>query len=257
MPRKKGKKIPPSNDFESGLNVDNGNINANDDSIINSNIGEVVSQQENIPINGDKVRTRTYAFLLYPDSAVPDWRDKLNDLHVEALVSPLHDKDINPDGTLKKPHWHVLIMYSSVKTLTQAKQLRDILGGVGWENVASTRGYARYLCHLDNPEKAQYSQDDVIEFGGADYAEIIRRSSDNVKTLAEMMQFIDENNINFYYDFVKYCKSERLDWFEVLVTRSTYTIYTYIKARAYKLVAMENAVDEETGELKGVLFNGC
>ena len=30
-----------------------------------------------------------------------------------------------------------------------------------------------------------------------------------------------------------------------------------IKARAYKLVAMENAVDEETGELKGVLFNGC
>jgi hypothetical protein len=204
---------------------------------------------------GEKVekpseRTRNFAFLVYPDSAPDGWRETLNEAHVECLISPLHDKDVNPDGTQKKPHWHVMVMYSSVKTRAQAAELRDAVGGVGWENVASARGYARYLCHLDNPEKAQYNTEDVVEMGGADYAEVTRRATDAVKAVSEMMGFIRENNVLFYSDFVDYCREERPDWFESLITRNTYAVYTYIKARSKKAEMCERmGVDSETGEV--------
>ena len=197
-------------------------------------------------------RTRNFAFLVYPDSAPADWRETLNEAHVECLISPLHDKDVNPDGTQKKPHWHVMVMYSSVKTRKQAAELRDAVGGVGWENVASARGYARYLCHLDNPEKAQYSPEDVAELGGADYADVTRRATDAVKAVREMMRYIRENNVWFYSDFVDYCAEERPDWFEALVTRNTYAVYTYIKARSQKAdICARSGVDPETGEVIG------
>ena len=179
-------------------------------------------------------RTRNYAFIVYPDSAPADWRERLSDEHVECLISPLHDKDVNPDGTPKKPHYHVLVLYSSVKTEEQANELRDKVGGVGRENVASARGYARYLCHLDNPEKAQYNPEDVIELGGADYQEITRRSADGVKLVGEMIDCIEENDFIWYDEFMRYCRHEKPEWFDALVTRNTYAVYTYMKSRSMR-----------------------
>ena len=227
--------------------------------------GNSLKNEDISRVNG-KERTRNFAFLVYPDSAPADWRDKLTEAHVEALISPLHDKDKNPDGTPKKPHWHVLVMYSSVKTWAQAQQLRDSVGGVGREEVASTRGYARYLCHLDNPEKAQYSPDDVVELGGADYMSITRRAADSTKAVRDMLGYIRENDVLFFCDFMDYCADERPDWFEVLLGGNIYPVYTYLKARSKKaeLIARECErvsqgkqsssrfiVDESTGEVIG------
>jgi len=58
------------------------------------------------------------------------------------------------------------------------------------------RGYARYLCHLDNPEKHQYSRDDVKAFGGADYDEITQLETDKVKLCSEMETFIHLTDAN-------------------------------------------------------------
>ena len=43
------------------------------------------------------------------------------DLHIPVLISPLHDKDVTPDGEIKKAHYHVIIMYGGVKTAAQAE----------------------------------------------------------------------------------------------------------------------------------------
>ena len=86
---------------------------------------------ESQPKNVDKStkngngRTRTFAFIMYPDSMADNFIDKLTEFHVPTLISPLHDKDVNPDGTPKKLHYHVLITYDSVRTLSQAHD-------VGW-----------------------------------------------------------------------------------------------------------------------------
>ncbi|MFR2030007.1 MAG: Rep family protein [Collinsella sp.] len=57
--------------------------------------------------NGRKAsKTRHWAFIVYPESAPKNWLSILEDLHMQALVSPLHDKDQTASRP-KKPHWHV------------------------------------------------------------------------------------------------------------------------------------------------------
>ena len=54
------------------------------------------------------VKKRNWAFVLYPESAPVDWRDLLQKTGLQCAVSPLHDRDLNPDGEPKKAHFHVL-----------------------------------------------------------------------------------------------------------------------------------------------------
>lgn len=181
-----------------------------------------------------QTRTRNYATVIYPESAPNDWKERLSDTHVAAFVSPLHDKDVNPDGTRKKAHYHVLIMYENVKTITQAKAIFAEIGGVGCEIVNTIRGYARYLCHLDNPEKTQYDTNDVQSMNGADYLSIISLVTDKYKSLQEIMAYVRDQNLLSYADLLDYCAENRQDWFRVLCDSGTYVISHYIRSLAYK-----------------------
>jgi len=129
-------------------------------------------------------RTRNFATVVYPESAPEKWQSIIEEWFVPCFVSPLHDKDINPTGEPKKAHYHVVIMFDGVKTEEQAKKLFDTIGGVGCEKVNSIRGYARYLCHLDNPEKHQYDQGNVRAYCGADYMGTIGLAYDKYKALS-------------------------------------------------------------------------
>lgn len=100
-------------------------------------------------------RSRNFATVVYPDSAPENWLSIASELCVPAFISPLHDKDVNPTGEDKKPHWHVMFMFEGKKSIEQVQELFISFGGVGIEKVNSIRSYARYLCHLDNPDKAQ------------------------------------------------------------------------------------------------------
>ena len=140
-------------------------------------------------------RTRNFACVVYPESAVENWPELLTEQFVPAFISPLHDEDINPTGEKKKPHYHVIIMFDSVKTTEQAKAIFEKIGGVGCEVVQSIRGYARYLCHLDNPEKHQYDVSEVRQLCGADYSGIIGLATDKYKAIAEMIDFCVENGV--------------------------------------------------------------
>lgn len=188
-----------------------------------------------MPIRKDgSGRTRNFATVVYPESAPIDWIEKLNAAHVAAFISPLHDKDVNPDGTPKKSHYHVMIMFDSVKTTRQAQAIFTAIGGVGCEIISTIRGYARYLCHLDNPEKAQYKTDDVQALNGADYLSIVSLATDKYRTIKEMMEFVREHNILSYAELLDYCADNRQDWFRTLCDSGTYVISHYIKSMAYK-----------------------
>ena len=152
---------------------------------------------------------------------------------IPAFISPLHDKDTNPTGEAKKPHHHVLMMFDTVKTLDQAKELFEQIGGVGCEKVNSLRGYARYLCHLDNPEKHQYQVEDVRAFGGADYVGTIGLVTDKYVAIGEMIDFCKEYNILSYSDLLEYARAERFDWFRVLCDNGTVVMREYLKSRSW------------------------
>jgi hypothetical protein len=206
---------------------------------------EGADSQEKSLINEEKKgssgagRTRVYAILVYEDSAPDDWRERLTQEHVAALISPYHDKDVNPDGSQKKPHWHVMIMFDGPKSQEQVNGLWDRVLGENrvkhYETVNSTRGYGRYLCHMDNPEKAQYSKDDVQALGGADYEEIISLPSDDWEILDQIFDYIDESGERYYSRLLRYCRRERRDWWKLLVQRHSYVVVSYLKSVATEL----------------------
>lgn len=185
-------------------------------------------------------RTRNFATVVYPESAPEDWQDILAGQFIPAFISPLHDKDMNPGGEPKKPHYHVMIMFEGVKTKEQAEAIFKLIGGVGCEVVNSMRGYGRYLCHLDNPEKAQYKQEDVRCLSGADYIAVIGLVLDKYKAIGEMIDFCQLNDIVSYSDLLEYCRAERFDWFRVLCDNGTVVMKEYLKSKSWTQYQREN-----------------
>lgn len=193
-----------------------------------------MSTKRSISSEGTIKRTRNYATVVYSESAPEGWQEILSDQFVPAFVSPLHCDDVNPTGEKKKDHYHVMVMYDSTKTPEQARELFEKIGGVGCEVVQSVRGYARYLCHLDNPEKAQYNTEEVRQLCGADYTATIGLVTDKYKALKEMMCFVTENDIRAYSDLADYASMERMDWFRVLADNGTVFMKEYMKSREWK-----------------------
>lgn len=178
-----------------------------------------------------KGRTRNFVTVVYPESAPENWQEILSEQFVPAFISPLHCDDVNPTGEIKKEHYHVIIMFDSTKTLEQAKEIFAKISGVGCEKVNSLRGYARYLCHLDNPEKAQYNVENVRCLCGADYTATIGLVTDKYKAIKEICNYCKENNIRSYSDILDYASEERYDWFRVLCDNGTVVVKEYLKSR--------------------------
>lgn len=175
-------------------------------------------------------RTRNYATIVYPESAPENWCDILSGFHIPAFISPLHDQDRNPDGESKKHHYHVLLSWEGPKTLDQAKEVTAKFGGVGCEAVNSLRGYARYLCHLDNPEKYQYNPEDVMTICGADYHTAIGLPTDKYKIVREMILWCKENQVDSYAELLEYSSECRPDWFRALCDSCTVVMKEYLKS---------------------------
>ena len=170
----------------------------------------------------------------HPDN----WQDIIIDAHIAALISPMHIGDQNPDGRLKKPHYHVLVMYESVKDYeTQVKPFIESFGGVGREQVQSARGYARYLCHLDNPEKCQYNSKDIKAYGGANWDAITHLPTDDMQTLKDIFKFIRANRIYSLADLLDILADSNQEWFMTVAMNRTYTIGEYIKSLTWEQAA--------------------
>ena len=102
------------------------------------------------------VKKRNWGFVVYPESAPSDWREQLQATGLQCAISPIHDKDLNPDGTPKKAHHHVIAVFNGPTSYGVVKALTDKLKQPIPQALESVRGNYRYFTHKDNPEKYQY-----------------------------------------------------------------------------------------------------
>lgn len=195
-------------------------------------------------------RYRNFATVVYPDSAPADWLSIIEAQCTPALVSPFHGDDVNADGTKKKGHYHVLFFYEGKKSLDQVSSVFSKFSGVGCEVVGSMRGYARYLCHLDNPDKVQYKVDDVRSFGGADYLDIIGLPSDRYKCIIEMEDFVERYDVMSFHLLAKYAAAHRSDWHKILVESASVYMREYLKSRKWSAeMGYLHIVDKVNGDI--------
>ena len=175
-------------------------------------------------------RFRNFGCVVYPESAPDGWIDVISDLHVPAFISPLHDQDIDPQNQPKKPHFHVMVMYEGKKSIEQMQEVFASFGGVGCERINSIRGYARYLCHLDNPEKAQYNPEDIRAFAGADYFGICSLAIDKYSAIGEMMDYCILNDMYSYKNLLLFSRDNRYDWYRILCDNGTVVMREFLKS---------------------------
>lgn len=195
-------------------------------------------------------RARNFATIVYEESKPEDWIDIITELHVPIIISPLHDKDKwtkadekkNPEhraGETKKAHYHVLIMFEGKKSINQVETIIDDIGGVGCIIVESARGMARYLTHMDNPEKEQYKMEDVQTFGGANYIEICESKEETkrrrLEVIREMQEYCRNNKITEIADLLEISAECNDEWFDHLCNDSIYVMVKYLQSLERKI----------------------
>ena len=175
--------------------------------------------------------SRTWATIVYQESCKETWIDDLESLKIPCYISPLHDQDVqeNNPNELKKPHFHVLLMFQGQKNRKNIMELVQAFGGVGAEKVEHKDAYAKYLCHLCSPGKHVYDIKDVLCLNGAkDYISVIEDSElDKYAILMDIIDFINEYNIFSFADLSDYARQNRKEWFRVIVGKHSYFLWQY------------------------------
>lgn len=189
------------------------------------------------------VKKRNWAFVLYPESAPEDWFERLQKKGLQGAVSPLHDKDLNADGEPKKAHYHVIVTYSGPTSFNVVKSLCDELNCPVPQPLEQIRGYYRYLTHKDNPEKAQYSDDDIRILNGFDIRDYVELSASEVtKIICKLQRIIIDADIVEYSDFMDMLLgSDMTDEYDV-ARRNTLFFDRYISSRRHKQIKKDGSV---------------
>lgn len=184
------------------------------------------------------VKKRNWSFLAYPDSLPQNWREQLQETGLQCAISPLHDRDINPDGSVKKPHYHVILCYAGPTSYNVVRQITNVqLGQTVPKPVEQMRGMYRYFTHMDNPEKFQYSESDITTINGfniRDYVELTKSEVD--KILGLIQDFIRDNGIVEYSDLLDNLRDageSMQDWHSIAMSH-TMMLTSYLRSRREK-----------------------
>ncbi len=197
-----------------------------------------------------EIKKREWTFVIYPDSAPEDWRDIIRQRGITAAASPLHDRDINADGTPKKPHHHIIVVYDGPTTFSNVTALsQGELHGTIPKVLDSPRGMYTYFTHEDNPEKAQYEKKDIEHFNGFNITDLCMLKSSEIQEIKErVLDFIDDNDIFEYADLVRYLRLAGMrDELQVSM-ESTFFFDKYITSRRNSYSRLNDKVDNKRKE---------
>lgn len=149
--------------------------------------------------NFDNFRGRNIKFLLYPDDRT----------HVAALdyiksnfryIGILHDKDIDNNGELKKPHWHILCCFPNDRW--RSKLSKDLgISSNYMRKCEDKNHFSRYLLHLDDTDKFQYDESEL--FGNIlDKFDFTPGGTSEDFKMISMIDLLDENSTSSNFNYV-------------------------------------------------------
>ncbi|MCL2174071.1 replication protein [Candidatus Saccharibacteria bacterium] len=118
---------------------------------------------------GSGIKKYYYTFSLkvdHPDVDHKMIQNKIYQYYKSFYI--LHDKDINKEtGEVKDPHYHYWVEFKNPRSLNSVAKELNIKSNM-LLIVENKRAMLEYFIHANNPDKAQYSVDDVVS-NGADY----------------------------------------------------------------------------------------
>lgn len=110
---------------------------------------------------------RYCSFVLYPDVAPSNWVELLAQTGLPLCISPYHDHDLNPDGSPKRSHYHVMVCYSGSSAYAVVKHIVvDLLHRPLPIPVNSVSRWIEYFTHKYDPVQYQYLEEDITCLNG-------------------------------------------------------------------------------------------
>lgn len=178
-----------------------------------------------------------WSFVVYPDSAPKDWKDRLASTQVPCAVSPIH----SADDEVKKAHYHVLLGFYRACGDKRAREVCNIVGGANGfvECVYAPLGAYEYLTHKNNPEKEQFADGANPELFNGFVVPKIKLDDDAM--YEEVQELIFEYNIDEFSDLCKYYRNnghtEKSTW----CIRHAYQLKSLCDSVRYKIDREERA----------------
>lgn len=145
-------------------------------------------------------KSRAWMCLAYPESMPEDIWDRLESCQLRVWVSPLHDQDVTKDGSLKKPHYHVIYSYDGPATYASALEVAsECCGAATCLPCRSLGGAIDYLTHRGSRTKHVYSVEDIRCYGGASLDDARDSGQDQlVVDVSCVLRYSDAEGITSY-----------------------------------------------------------
>ena len=178
------------------------------------------------------LKGRNWAFVAYPESMPDNWFELLQATGLPIAISPLHDKDVNPDGSIKKPHFHLICYYDNPTTFNNVKEnVCDLIKATIPIKLESMVGMYRYHLHLDNPEKYQYDDRNRTFINGFDVNKVNALTKTEIdKIVLDLFSFIEDNEIYEYSDLLDILRKSDLNNLFLVASSHTILFNTYFSS---------------------------
>lgn len=180
----------------------------------------------------DKVRF--WVGVLWCDSMVPDWRDRLELTLQIPYAYCVHDKDTTPHGDPKKPHVHMMVCYGNTTTQNSIVSMFNDLSLEGHQccnaayKVRGVKLQFDYLIHdtLGARKEGKYLYDPserVTGLGWDTEAFNQLQQIDKLKVLMELHDDIKAANITTFIGLYEYImRTYDMSYFEIFLTYSAH-----------------------------------
>lgn len=147
-------------------------------------------------------RQRNFAGVFYPESCPPDFKKVIESFGVKCCLSPLHQ----PDDNDKKPHYHIVFMFSGNKNIEQVRLLMFKLGSSLVQPINDISAMIRYLVHKDNPEKEQFDKREIVCYHNVEIDKYFKQSEkEQLESMRKLIQIINTNKITKYNELINFC----------------------------------------------------
>lgn len=197
------------------------------------------------------VKKRTWAFVLYPESAPENWLEQLKLSGLMAAISPFHDKDINPTGEAKKAHYHIMLVYSGPTTYNAVAKFTASLNATIPVALESARGMYRYFSHKDNPEKYQYDEAEITCVNGFNIADLVELTKSEVNEIkAQVLRLVREVDIIEYADLIDFLADNEMYVEYDVAVNNTFFFNSYIASRRNSQSRMNDKIQKKRKELE-------
>lgn len=201
-------------------------------------------------------RGRNWTFVGYPGDSLPDDYSSIlsDEFHLCWCESPVHDADLNGDGSEKKKHIHFILTFEGLKSFEQICEITDRLNCPIPQLCRNMRSMVRYMIHLDNPDKHQYKKEDIKAHGGFSLEDYFNRSqSENRDILKDILSFCMDNHITEFCQLVEVVfQMGNNDWIDIITCRNTMFLSAYLKSKHFRdsEIAAKRTLEERRKALK-------